>query len=253
MARTTKFAGVTLKDGRIESRQGGGPVAGARATIESAGEIQRRITASRLVLTGPLALAWRKKRDLRELYLTVEGNGFGFTVRVDPKLGLAARQFAATVNAESSKWTGVDAELERAQTSIPAPAPAGEDVADRLRKLAELRDEGILTDEELAQQKAAVLGTATPATVTPTDAVGETAPPGPSRSRQAAAGAGRLLAKGAEKAKEAREARAQRQPPAASGAWHPDPQGHHELRWWDGDRWTEHVSDAGVTSTDPLS
>lgn len=34
--------------------------------------------------------------------------------------------------------------------------------------------------------------------------------------------------------------------------WHPDPTGRHELRWWDGTVWTEHVSDGGVTSTDPV-
>jgi len=35
-------------------------------------------------------------------------------------------------------------------------------------------------------------------------------------------------------------------------AWHPDPLKRHELRYWDGERWTEHVSDAQVVSTDPL-
>jgi hypothetical protein len=38
-------------------------------------------------------------------------------------------------------------------------------------------------------------------------------------------------------------------PPAA---WHPDPTGAHDHRWWDGERWTEHVADAGVASVDPL-
>lgn len=35
-------------------------------------------------------------------------------------------------------------------------------------------------------------------------------------------------------------------------AWHPDPAGKHDHRWWDGQRWTEHVADAGVASVDPL-
>jgi hypothetical protein len=35
-------------------------------------------------------------------------------------------------------------------------------------------------------------------------------------------------------------------------AWHPDPAGKHDHRWWDGQRWTEHVADAGVASIDPL-
>ncbi|QYJ05754.1 AIM24 family protein [Nocardioides panacisoli] len=34
--------------------------------------------------------------------------------------------------------------------------------------------------------------------------------------------------------------------------WHPDPTGKHELRYWDGNQWTEHVADAGVQATDPL-
>jgi hypothetical protein len=35
-------------------------------------------------------------------------------------------------------------------------------------------------------------------------------------------------------------------------AWHPDPSGKHDHRWWDGERWTEHVADAGQASIDPL-
>jgi Domain of unknown function (DUF4041)/T5orf172 domain/Protein of unknown function (DUF2510) len=37
-----------------------------------------------------------------------------------------------------------------------------------------------------------------------------------------------------------------------SGQWHPDPMGRHQLRFWDGTVWSEHVSDSGVTSIDPL-
>ncbi len=35
-------------------------------------------------------------------------------------------------------------------------------------------------------------------------------------------------------------------------AWHPDPTGAHDHRWWDGTRWTEHVADAGVAAVDPI-
>ena len=37
-----------------------------------------------------------------------------------------------------------------------------------------------------------------------------------------------------------------------AAAWHPDPTGRHELRYWDGAQWTDHVSDRGVQSTSPL-
>jgi hypothetical protein len=40
-------------------------------------------------------------------------------------------------------------------------------------------------------------------------------------------------------------------PPTPPG-WHADPTRRHESRYWDGAAWTEHVSDAGVTGTDPL-
>ena len=38
----------------------------------------------------------------------------------------------------------------------------------------------------------------------------------------------------------------------AEAAWLPDPAGVHELRYWDGAQWTEHVSDSGTTGQDPL-
>mgnify|MGYP003134602600 CR=1 FL=1 len=34
--------------------------------------------------------------------------------------------------------------------------------------------------------------------------------------------------------------------------WHPDPTGRHELRYWDGAAWTDHVSDQGITGTDAV-
>lgn len=35
-------------------------------------------------------------------------------------------------------------------------------------------------------------------------------------------------------------------------SWQSDPLHRHELRWWDGERWTGHVSDAGVNGDDPV-
>jgi hypothetical protein len=39
----------------------------------------------------------------------------------------------------------------------------------------------------------------------------------------------------------------------ADANWLPDPTGTHELRYWDGSAWTEHVSDQGTTGQDPLA
>jgi uncharacterized protein YxjI len=34
--------------------------------------------------------------------------------------------------------------------------------------------------------------------------------------------------------------------------WHPDPPQRHELRYWDGAAWTDHISDQGVTGNEPV-
>lgn len=38
--------------------------------------------------------------------------------------------------------------------------------------------------------------------------------------------------------------------PVPAGQWAADPSGRHQYRWWDGARWTEHVSSNGVTGVD---
>lgn len=35
-------------------------------------------------------------------------------------------------------------------------------------------------------------------------------------------------------------------------AWHADPTGRHQYRYWDGQNWTDHVSDNGIQATDPV-
>ena len=42
-------------------------------------------------------------------------------------------------------------------------------------------------------------------------------------------------------------------PMVAPPAWHPDPSGRHQLRYWDGYRWSQHVSDDGVAGEDPIA
>ena len=37
---------------------------------------------------------------------------------------------------------------------------------------------------------------------------------------------------------------------SAPANWYPDPSGRFELRYWNGDKWTEHVSTGGQQSTD---
>lgn len=39
---------------------------------------------------------------------------------------------------------------------------------------------------------------------------------------------------------------------SAPAAWLADPTGRHQLRYWDGVKWTDYVSDAGAQSMDPV-
>ncbi len=69
--------------------------------------------------------------------------------------GVARRQQAKAQQA-------AEAQAPEPQQAAPAPAAAPEsgtgDTISQLKELAELRDQGILTDEEFAAQKAKVLG-----------------------------------------------------------------------------------------------
>ncbi|OBG24591.1 hypothetical protein A5764_09305 [Mycobacterium sp. 852002-51057_SCH5723018] len=42
------------------------------------------------------------------------------------------------------------------------------------------------------------------------------------------------------------------EPPPTPATWHPDPTRRFECRWWDGTRWTQHVSTNGHRMSDPL-
>jgi len=49
----------------------------------------------------------------------------------------------------------------------------------------------------------------------------------------------------------AQQPAAQAATPSVPAGWYADPAGRFELRYWDGDKWTEHVSRAGQQYTDP--
>jgi hypothetical protein len=65
---------------------------------------------------------------------------------------------------QESRWAGQEEQqVEQAappQPAAPAPAApaAGESMIDQLKELGELKEQGILTEEEFAAQKAKLLG-----------------------------------------------------------------------------------------------
>ena len=83
-----------------------------------------------------------------------------------PQCGKALQVPAATVAPPAPFQTWLASGVEGARTlpplqAAPAPAAGGVSSADvsRLQELGKLHEQGILTDEEFAQQKALILGT----------------------------------------------------------------------------------------------
>lgn len=73
------------------------PLAGVTSRVEAGSEIEKRVTATRLVAIGLFAFL-AKKRSGGEVYLTVEGPEFFWTAEVDRKKRGDAVTFAAKVN-----------------------------------------------------------------------------------------------------------------------------------------------------------
>jgi hypothetical protein len=144
-------AWVVIEHGQVKNLQTDESVAltGAYADVDSAGQLEKRVTAIRLILTGPFALGLRKKKDSRELFLAVQGPDGSFLAEVDPKKQAEARRLAMTVNTEAGKLPKPEATPELG----PAPsASAPVDAVEQIRKLGQLRDEGLLTEEVRDQE-----------------------------------------------------------------------------------------------------
>jgi hypothetical protein len=111
---------------------------------EGPDQIASRFTATRLLLTGPLALAFKKKQKLGYVVIRGEFGEFLFEVKTTPQ----------ELRAKMAPW----------QQRIPQPAaesPAVSRAPDKigqLQALADLRDRDALTNEEFAAQKAVLLG-----------------------------------------------------------------------------------------------
>jgi hypothetical protein len=62
---------------------------------------------------------------------------------------------------QADRWAAQDAPPEPQQgyaAPAPAPQPVAEDRVAKLKDLADLREQGVLTDEEFAAEKARILG-----------------------------------------------------------------------------------------------
>jgi hypothetical protein len=155
--RLDRFDSITLYEHGLEWRADGQQHtclfadSSVEVTVDTAGQIDKRVTATRLILTGPFAFGLRKKKDSRELYLLIQADsGASGLFEVNPDKGKKAREFAAKVNARARSQ-------RPASGAAVASTPTEPDVADQLRKLGELRDSGVLTEDEFNAKKAQLL------------------------------------------------------------------------------------------------
>jgi hypothetical protein len=72
-------------------------------------------------------------------------------------VGTASVVSGSVAHHQQQKYAAQDAEAQQ-QAPAPAPAPAADDSLDELTKLAQLHEQGILTDEEFSAKKAQILG-----------------------------------------------------------------------------------------------
>lgn len=101
-------AGVTVMGGKVRMpNQQPIPIDGARITIEAGETARKRITATRVALIGVFAL-WAKK-DMSQLFITIEHEEGVVLVPVPARKEAAARVFATAVNGEATGITSKDA------------------------------------------------------------------------------------------------------------------------------------------------
>jgi hypothetical protein len=97
-------AGLTVMGGQFRApNQDPVPADGARITIERGEEAGKRVTATRVLLTGLFALALKK--DMNQLFITIENGDKVMLCPVPARKEAQARVLATLVNGEA---TGVD-------------------------------------------------------------------------------------------------------------------------------------------------
>lgn len=102
---TAKFEDVALFPDRVAKGTGRNiethPLTGVVCAIETGSQLDKRLTATRLVLLGPAAVFVKKSKG-GESYLTIEGPDFVWLVKVDrgERSQRKAREFAAKVAAQ---------------------------------------------------------------------------------------------------------------------------------------------------------
>ena len=126
-----------------------------------------RITATRLLLTGVFAFALKKKQHYLVLSF-VDQNGFTHTPVFEGihmqavYQAIYERLAAARAQAQTAEVPMIDVTAQPQTAEVPtidvtAAEAATFDVTEQIKKLGELRDQGLLTEEEFDSKKQELL------------------------------------------------------------------------------------------------
>jgi len=159
----------------LDERQ---PINGVNAAVETAGALSRYPDVANMVIGGALfgrlgavLAANDKKVDDRELYLSIRGTEHHWVVKLDPRQGDLARQFAARVNSVALAAQKAESVVRADPTEaprmpepqfamvdpIPAAPTTSTNIAEQIRQLKDLSDAGVISTVEFEAAKRRLL------------------------------------------------------------------------------------------------
>jgi hypothetical protein len=159
----TLFPGLMFDDETVTYQGVTQSIAGSTAVVDTAGELDRRPTLSRVAVGGVLFGALgavggglvQKKVDGRQVFVLIDGPLAAWAVPAKPDQYGDATRFVALFNT-AAKTAAADAPRPRTEEPISA-GRAGPGIAEQLASLVKLHEQGVLSDQEFAEAKAAVL------------------------------------------------------------------------------------------------
>ena len=125
------------------------------ARAETQQQFESRVTATRLLAVGIFAFAFKKKSVQNHQYLTLTSTDPAKMATIVFETDAAAK-LAAKIHAAAAPLQVKIADQHRKENATP-PNSGQDDIPEKLRQLAELRNQGILTPEEFEAKKADLL------------------------------------------------------------------------------------------------
>ncbi len=143
------FAGYRLEGPMLSKSLSSWRIAGAEAEFQHGADLGGRVTLTRVALTGVFALGLKKDRS--KVYIAVQlPDGQQVLIEGKAREEKQARRFANQIQQAANHY--------RSKDQATAPTAAPDDPVEQIKKLAELRDAGVLTEDEFTAKKAEILG-----------------------------------------------------------------------------------------------